>query len=171
MPFFSKEKFHDSPQPQLTREEARQLFEFNTGHFSFSDYHHQTVLKTSKQLVAQHLMPNETDNLSLTFLLNYKTNNNYLGFRASVADFFTDSAVTTFTNSAFFEDKSRVIPLPKATKITTSLSTCIVNRRSHRQYIDLEMPLQDLANLLYYATGVSSKVQVKEEITKRNNFV
>lgn len=41
-------------------------------------------------------MPNEADNLSQRFLMNYKSNNNYLGFQASVIDFFTDSAVATF---------------------------------------------------------------------------
>ncbi|MGT2888514.1 SagB family peptide dehydrogenase [Streptococcus didelphis] len=167
MSFFSKINAESHQKNNLTRDEARQLFEFNTNHLSFSDYHHQTVLKTSKQLVAQHLMPNETDNLSQHFLMNYKANNNYLGFKASVADFFTDSAVTTFTNSSYFEDKNNIIALPKAKKINVALSTCITSRRSQREFIDQTMPLQDLADLLYYACGVSSEVAVKEDIAKK----
>ncbi|ACG61863.1 SagB/ThcOx family dehydrogenase [Streptococcus equi] len=166
MPFFSKEKQRSDNQSDLTREEARQLFEFNTNHLSLSTYHHQTVLKTSKQLVAQHLMPDETDNLSQRFLMNYKANNNYLGFKTSVAEFFTDSAVTTFSNSDYFEDRENTIALPKAKKVSAALSTCITNRRSHRQFIDEEMPLQDLADLLYYACGVSSQAIIKEGMTK-----
>ncbi|MGT2807640.1 SagB/ThcOx family dehydrogenase [Streptococcus iniae] len=166
MSFFSKEKHISEKQKSISQDEARQLFEFNTNHLSMSGYHRQTVLKTSKQLVAQHLMPNETDNLSQRFLMNYKSNNNYLGFQASVVDFFTDSAVTTFSNSDFFESQDETISLPKASKIVTSLSTCITKRRSHRQFSGLEMPLQDLANLLYYACGVSSEASIKEGMTK-----
>ncbi len=167
MSFFSKDKRHSTVSSRLTRDEARQLFEFNTNHFSFSEYHHQTVLKTSKQLVAQHLMPYDSDNLSQQFLLNYKTNNDYLGFKTSVSEFFTDSAVATFTNSSYFEDSQDVIALPQAKKIAASLSTCIVNRRSHRQFKALEMSKQDLANLLYYACGVSGEATVKPEIRKK----
>ncbi|VTS12443.1 SagB family peptide dehydrogenase [Streptococcus pseudoporcinus] len=162
MAFFTKEKKLSDNRPPLTSDKARQLFEFNTNHLSLSGYHHQTVLKTSKQLVAQHLMPNETDNLSQRFLMNYKANNNYLGFEASVVDFFTDAAVETFSSSAFFESQDNSIPLPKPTKLATALSTCITKRRSYRQFSDKEMPLQDLANLLYYACGVSSEASIKE---------
>lgn len=172
MPFFAKEKNFLNNRSSLTPEKARQLFEFNTNHLSFSGYHHQTVLKTSKQLVAQHLMPNETDNLSQRFLMNYKTNNNYLGFEAGVVEFFTDSAVATFSSSEFFESQDNIIPLPKPTKLAAALSTCITKRRSYRQFSDKEMPFQDLANLLYYACGVSSESSVKEgnteEVTFRN---
>lgn len=85
-------------------------------------------------------MPNEADNLSQRFLMNYKSNNNYLGFQASVVDFFTDSAVATFSSSAYFESREGIIPLPKPSKITTALSTCITQRRSHRQFVDREIP-------------------------------
>lgn len=172
MPFFTKDKHVLDNRPPLTSEKARQLFEFNTNHLSLSGYHHQTVLKTSKQLVAQHLMPNEADNLSQRFLMNYKSNNNYLGFQASVVDFFTDSAVATFSSSAYFESREGIIPLSKPSKITTALSTCITQRRSHRQFVDREMPLQDLANLLYYACGVSAEAPIKDgrpdKVTLRN---
>lgn len=172
MPFFAKVKPNSDNYPPLILEKARQLFEFNTNHLSLSGYHHQTVLRTSKQLVAQHLMPNETDNLSQRFLMNYKSNNSYLGFQASVVDFFTDSAVATFSSSAYFESRENIIPLPKPTKITTALSTCITQRRSHRHFVDQEMPFQDLANLLYYACGVSAEAPIKdgmpEKVTLRN---
>ncbi|KGR72268.1 SagB/ThcOx family dehydrogenase [Streptococcus phocae subsp. salmonis] len=161
MPFFTKEKSSPPEQAKLSVEDARQLFEFNTNHFSFSDYHHQTVLKTSKQLVAQHLMPYEFDNLSQRFLQNYKSNNDYLGFEVSVSEFFTDSAMTTFSSSQYFEDSGHIISLPKAKKLSVALSTCIVKRRSQRQFKDLEMSLQDLANLLYYACGVNDEVAIK----------
>ncbi|MGT2934841.1 SagB/ThcOx family dehydrogenase [Streptococcus castoreus] len=167
MPFFTKEKPVLDDRPPLTSEKAKQLFEFNTNHLSLSGYHRQTVLKTSKQLVAQHLMPNETDNLSQRFLMNYKAHNDYLGFQASVADFFTDSAVTTFSSSAYFESREGIIPLPKATKVTTALSTCITQRRSHRQFSDREMPFQDLANLLYYACGVSAEATIKDGMSDK----
>ena len=158
--------------PPITVEKARQLFEFNTNHLSLSDYHHQTVLKTSKQLVAQHLMPNATDNLSQHFLMNYKANNNYLGFQASIVDFFTDSAVANFSSSYVYESQEKIIRLPKPTKISTALSTCIIKRRSHRQFSDRQMPLQDLSNILYYACGVSSQASIRDgasdKITLRN---
>lgn len=167
MSFFSKDNIRSTVPRHLTGEEARQLFEFNTNYFSFSDYHHQTVLKTSKQLVAQHLMPYESDNLSQEFLMNYKANNDYLGFKTSVSEFFTDSAITNFTNSSYFEDFQNVIALPQAKKLAPSLSTCIVNRRSHRRFKAMKMPKQDLANLLYYACGVSGEATVKQEIQKK----
>src|SRR3712207_4101194 len=87
-------------------------------------------------------------------------------FKTSVAEFFTDSAVTTFSNSDYFEDRANTIALPKAKKVSAALSTCITNRRSHRQFIDEEMPLQDLADLLYYACGISSQAIIKEGMTK-----
>lgn len=149
----------------ISTEEAQKLFEFNNQHYTLSDYVNKTVVKTSSQVISQLFFPSENYSIAHEFLLNYQANNNYIGFKMSVSEFFSEGAELSFAQSSFFETEEKLLNLPEPNVINRRLSECIVNRRSCRNFKKKKMKLSDLSNLLFFSCGVSGYMEVDSGIT------
>ncbi|MPQ43789.1 SagB/ThcOx family dehydrogenase [Clostridium tarantellae] len=135
------------------------LIHFNTQYCIMSPYVDSTVVRTPETIIKGTLFSKENRFRSEEYLLNYRTNNNYLGFRIGVANFFQQDAALTAVNAEMGEDLNDVIKLPNAKNIRVGLSTAITSRRSVRSYMKSNMSLNELSNILYYAQGVSNEVE------------
>ncbi len=97
--------------------------------------------------------------VSEEYLLNYRSNNNNLGFRTGVASFFQRDAALTSVNLNMEEEGEDIIELPSFKNIRVGLSTAIKSRRSVRRYSNKFMFLNDVANILYYTQGICDEVE------------
>lgn len=146
-----------------------QIVSFNTQYGSISTYADSIVLKTPDCVMKGSLYSRENRFLSEEYLLNYRTNNNNLGFRAGLSSFFQQNAAMTSANKELEEELTDVIELPKAKNIKASLGATIISRRSVRKFSDNKLSMQELANLLYYGQGVSAEVELKNNKRGGNN--
>lgn len=157
----------------LDLEDCKKIFEFNTRPVVFTDYSQSTVLKTSLQTVQNLYTSNVyTENIAQLFLNNYLSNNNYLGFKYSLSEYFSEEAELATSSYASIEEFEKdTIKLPSPKNIKATLSKCIELRRSCRQFSDSRMSQQTLANILYHSCGVSrcfEDEQTKQKLTLRN---
>ena len=136
------------------------IISFNTQYPTISKYADSTVLKTPDSVLKGNLYSKENRFASEEYLLNYKSNNNNLGFRAGLSNFFQQNAAMTSANKELEEELSDVIELPKAKNIKSPLGATISLRRSVRKYTENALSLQELANILYYAQGVCEEQEM-----------
>ncbi len=68
--------------------ENKMLVHFNTQYSSISPYVDNTVVKTPDTIIKGSLYSKDNRFLSEEYLLNYRTNNDNLGFRMGVSSFF-----------------------------------------------------------------------------------
>lgn len=137
------------------------IMSFNTQYCSMSKYADSTVLKTPDSVLKGNLYSRSNRFLSEEYLLNYRTNNNNIGFRAGLSNFFQNNAAMTSANKELEEDLNDVILLPKAKKIRAPIGTTIGLRRSVRKYCENKLSIQELSNLLYYGQGVSDEIDME----------
>ena len=138
--------------------ENMRLIHFNTQYCGISPYSDTTVVKTPDSLIKGTLHSKKNRFLSEEYLLNYKWNNNNLGFRIGLSNFFSSDAALTYVILDMEEEKKDSITLPNPKNIRVGLSTTIKSRRSVRKYSNSSMSLQDLSNIFYYAQGISDEV-------------
>lgn len=158
-----KKKNSIDKKKKLTNEEAKKMFDFNLNYIGLSPYSDQTVVKTSELMVSNHIKAGRNNLLSEEWLRNYKADNNYLGYNASISAFFEDDAITTFSSSDYFEDERGCIYLPKPSKVNLSLEVAIQKRRSLRKYKKRKMKIQDLAAILHNSAGITGETSIKKE--------
>lgn len=163
---FKRKKEIENNDINLMPFEAMAMFDFNLNYIGLSVYSDQTVVKTSEQIMSNHLKPSINRLYSEEWLLNYKAQNGYIGYNASISSFFEDEAIITFSNSEFFEDDKDVIKLPAPTKINASLDSCIKNRRSVRKFKNSFMSMADLSAILKNAYGITGETKIKEDMYK-----
>ncbi|MBO0563953.1 SagB/ThcOx family dehydrogenase [Clostridium botulinum] len=139
--------------------ENRMLIHFNTQYSSISPYADSTVVKTPDTVIKGSLYSKHNRFVSEEYLLNYRANNNNLGFRTGVATFFQRDAALTSVNLNMEEEEEDIIELPSFKNIRVGLSTAIKSRRSVRRYSNKSMSLNDVANILYYTQGICDEVE------------
>ncbi|ACQ54414.1 SagB/ThcOx family dehydrogenase [Clostridium botulinum] len=139
--------------------ENKMLVHFNTQYSSISPYVDNTVVKTPDTIIKGSLYSKDNRFLSEEYLLNYRTNNDNLGFRMGVSSFFQKDAALTFVNLDMGEDGQDIIGLPPFKNIRVGLSTAIKSRRSVRRYSSKSMSLNDVANIFYYTQGICDEVE------------
>lgn len=139
--------------------ENRMLIHFNTQYSSISPYADSTVVKTPDTVIKGSLYSKYNRFISEEYLLNYRSNNNNLGFRTGVSSFFQRDAALTSVNLDMEEEKNDIIELPSSKNIRVGLSTAIKSRRSVRKYSNKDMSLNDVANILYYTQGICDEVE------------
>ncbi len=136
------------------------LINFNTQYSSISPYADSTVVKTPPDTVIKgSLYSSQNRFLSEEYLLNYRSNNDNLGFRMGVSSFFQMDAALTSVNLDIEEEEENIIKLPDSKNIRVGLSTVIKSRRSVRRYSNKSMSLNDIANILYYTQGICDEVE------------
>ncbi|MFD3156228.1 SagB family peptide dehydrogenase [Haloimpatiens sp. FM7330] len=138
--------------------ENMKIVSFNTQYYSMAPYVDSTVVKISDNVIKGSLFSKDNRFRSEEYLLNYKANNNYIGYRIGISNFFQESAVLTSVNLDLGEEIDDVIAFPKPKKIRTGLSVVIKNRRSVRKYSKSIMSMQDFSNILYYSQGIADEV-------------
>ncbi|EJE7233767.1 SagB/ThcOx family dehydrogenase [Clostridium sporogenes] len=139
--------------------ENKMLIHFNTQYSSISPYADSTVVKTPDTVIKGSLYSKHNRFVSEEYLLNYRANNNNLGFRIGVATFFQRDAALTSVNLNMEEEGEDIIELPSFKNIRVGLSTAIKSRRSVRRYSNKSMSLNDVANILYYTQGICDEVE------------
>ncbi|WP_251861300.1 SagB family peptide dehydrogenase [Clostridium sp. Marseille-Q2269] len=139
--------------------ENKMLIHFNTQYSSISPYADSTVVKTPDTVIKGSLYSKSNRFVSEEYLLNYRSNNNNLGFRTGVANFFQTDAALTSVNLDMEEEKNNIIELPSPKNIRAGLSTIIKSRRSVRKYSNKTMSLNDVSNILYYTQGICDEVE------------
>ncbi|EPY2278235.1 SagB/ThcOx family dehydrogenase [Clostridium sporogenes] len=139
--------------------ENRILIHFNTQYSSISPYADSTVVKTPDTVIKGSLYSKHNRFVSEEYLLNYRSNNNNLGFRTGVASFFQRDAALTSVNLNMEEEGEDIIELPSFKNIRVGLSTAIKSRRSVRRYSNKYMSLNDVANILYYTQGICDEIE------------
>lgn len=139
--------------------ENKMLIHFNTQYSSISPYADSTVVKTPDTVIKGSLYSKYNRFISEEYLLNYRSNNNNLGFRTGVSSFFQRDAALTSVNLDMEEEKNDIIELPSSKNIRVGLSIAIKSRRSVRKYSNKDMSLNDVANILYYTQGICDEVE------------
>lgn len=140
-----------------------QIVSFNTQYCNMSTYADSTVMKTPDTVLKGNLYSKENRFISEEYLLNYRTNNSNLGFRAGLSNFFQQNAALTAANKELEEEIDNIIKLPKAKSIKSPLGATISLRRSVRKYDKNILSLQELSNLLYYGQGVSGEIEINND--------
>ncbi|EJO5349009.1 SagB family peptide dehydrogenase [Clostridium botulinum] len=153
---FKKQKTKNKKNSDI---ENRMLIYFNTQYSSISPYVNSTVVKTPDTVIKGSLYSEHNRFVSEEYLLNYRSNNNNLGFRMGVANFFQRDAALTSVNLDIEEEKDNIIELPPHRNIRVGLSAVIKSRRSVRKFSKESMSLNDLANILYHAQGICDEVE------------
>ncbi|MDK2584518.1 SagB family peptide dehydrogenase [Romboutsia sedimentorum] len=136
------------------------IISFNTQYSNMSIYADSTVLKTPDSVLKANLYSKENRFLSEQYLLNYKTNNESLGFRMGLSNFYRQSSTLTCANKELEEELDDAIELVKPKNIKASLGATIKLRRSVRNYVNNKLSMQELSNILYYAQGVSAQMNL-----------
>ncbi|NFN87698.1 SagB/ThcOx family dehydrogenase [Clostridium sporogenes] len=139
--------------------ENKMLINFNTQYSSISPYADSTVVKTPDTVIKGSLYSSQNRFLSEEYLLNYRSNNDNLGFRMGVSSFFQMDAALTSVNLDIEEEEKNIIKLPDSKNIRVGLSTVIKSRRSVRSYSNKSMSLNDVGNILYYTQGICDEVE------------
>lgn len=146
------------------------IMSFNTQYCSMSKYADSTVLKTPDSVLKGNLYSRDNRFVFEEYLLNYRTNNNNIGFRTGLSNFFQNNAAMTSANKELEEDLKDVILLPKAKKIKAPIGTTIELRRSIRNYCENKLSIQELSNLLYYGQGVSDEIGIETMLGGSNKI-
>lgn len=146
------------------------IMSFNTQYCSMSKYADSTVIKTPDSVLKGNLYSKTNRFLSEEYLLNYRTNNNNLGFRAGLSNFFQQNASMTAANKELEEDLTDIIYLPKFSNIKAPIGATMTLRRSIRKYECNIMSKQELSNILYYAQGISGEINLSGNMGGNNRI-
>ncbi|GAA0732286.1 SagB family peptide dehydrogenase [Clostridium oceanicum] len=137
------------------------LLSFNTQYCSVSPYTDTTVVRTPDMVMKGSLFSKNNRFRSEEYLLNYRTNNYYIGFKAGVGNFFQTGAALTSANKELEEELSNVVYLSNPKKVKTSLGMAITERRSIRNYSNDNISEKELSTILYYSQGVSTEAKIE----------
>lgn len=97
------------------------------------------------------------DSVAETYLLNFRVNNNMPLFANSISNYSSQGAIATMRTQFLEETERDCLALPEAKKLKGALTTALQGRRSTRQYVNRNLPLQDLSNLLYHSLSVQGE--------------
>ncbi|WP_035794457.1 SagB/ThcOx family dehydrogenase [Clostridium algidicarnis] len=136
------------------------LLSFNTQYCAITPYADSTVLRTPDMVMKGTLFSKSNRFTSEEYLLNFRTNNNYIGFRAGLSTFFQAPAAITGANKAKGESLYNVIFLSKPKNVKAPIGMTIKQRRSIRNYSKNIMSEVELSSVLYYAQGVSGEEHI-----------
>lgn len=164
----NKNKEKNKEKRTLSSIESKEIISFNTQYLNMSPYVESTVVKISDNIIKSNLTSKENRFLGEQYLLNYKTNNDYIGYKIGISNFIKQEAIATATNLEFNEELEDIIKLPIHTKVKVALSTAIINRRSVRKFSGNSMHLKDLSNILYYSQGISAEVPAYGSMENKN---
>lgn len=136
-----------------------ELFTFNVQYTMLSDYADTTVMQTPEAMIRGRFSSRYNRQISEEFLLNFRTNNNSLGFSMGVGRFFTHDAMEAEAHKDLSEIKEGSTKLSSPKKIKSALGDVIRSRRSVRDFKGNNIPFDDFSSLLYYADGISGKLR------------
>lgn len=136
------------------------LLSFNTQYCAITPYADSTVLRTPDMVIKGSLFSRNNRFTSEEYLLNFRTSNNYIGFRAGLSSFFQAPAAITGANKEKGEELSNVIFLSKPKNVKAPIGMTIKQRRSVRSYSENTMLEPELSSVLYYAQGVSGEEHI-----------
>lgn len=148
----------------------RDIAMFNLHYTQMSIYADTVGLRTPEAVVKGALYSKYNRFLGQEYLLNFRTDNNYIGFSSGVFRFFETDAALTAVNRNLEEELSDVIPFPIPKKIKASFSSVISSRRSVRQFNKQKISKQELGDILYYAQGISGSVQAVNIPVEKNTI-
>ncbi len=148
----------------------RDIAMFNLHYTQMSIYADTVGLRTPEAVVKGALYSKYNRFLGQEYLLNFRTDNNYIGFSSGVFRFFETDAALTAVNRNLEEELNDVIPFPSPKKIKASFSSVISSRRSVRQFNKQKISKQELGDILYYAQGISGSVQAVNIPVEKNTI-
>lgn len=97
--------------------------------------------------------------ISQEYLMNYRTDNSYIGFIDGVTKFAELDAILTSINRNLEEELDDVINLPEPGIIETEFTTAITRRRSYRTFNGCELTIQQLSDLLFHTDGITGEAE------------
>lgn len=133
----------------------------NTQYAYISPWSDSTVVKSPESVLKGVYYSKYNRFLSEEYLLNFRSDNRNFGFAMGISRFQNRDAVMTFASKKTYEEAVEFIKLPKPKRVKTSISTVLESRRSLRSFKGA-MTLQDLSTVLFYASGVTGKMRLKE---------
>lgn len=136
-----------------------ELFTFNIQYTMLSNYSDTTVMRTPEAMIRGRFSSKNNRQISEEYLLNFRTDNNSLGFSMGVGRFFTHDAMEAEAHKYLSEIKEGSIKLDPPKKIKAALSDVIRSRRSIRKFSGKSISFADFSSLLYYADGISGKLK------------
>ncbi|HHV42915.1 MAG TPA: SagB/ThcOx family dehydrogenase [Clostridiaceae bacterium] len=139
---------------KITRSDIVSASRFKNNSLIVSDQSTKTIMGTNTMNYQGRFFD---DAISEWYLLNFRVNNNFPAFANSIGVYSSGGAVDTMRTQYLEESERDVIELPKATKLKGSLDTCLQGRHSVREYVNSDLPLQDLSNLLYHSLAVKGE--------------
>lgn len=148
----------------------RDIAMFNLHYTQMSIYADTVGLRTPEAVVKGAMYSKYNRFLGQEYLLNYRTDNNYIGFSSGVFRFFETDAALTAVNRNLEEELNDVITFPSPKKIKASFSSVINSRRSVRQFNKQKISKQELGDILYYAQGISGSVQAVNIPVEKNTI-
>ncbi|CAM3421449.1 SagB/ThcOx family dehydrogenase [Stackebrandtia soli] len=128
---------------------------FSMQHTMVSMYSSSTVVRPPDSVIRGRWFADGDEFVGEQMLLNYRTDNNRLGFQLGIGRFFEQDAVLSSVHADLEEDLDKAIELPKPKKLKTALTTAITARRSGREFSGQAVSVQDLATILHHAQGTS----------------
>lgn len=143
---------------------------FNLHYTQMSIYSDTVGLRTPESVIKGAMYSKYNRFLGQEYLMNYRTDNVYIGFGTGVFRFFETDAALTAVNRDLEEELSDVVYLPKPKPIKSALSSVITSRRSIRHYEKEKISKQDLSNILYYAQGISGEIEAANVPVEHNKI-
>lgn len=131
---------------------------FAMQHTIVSMYSTSTVVRPPDSVIRGRWNASGDEFVGESMLLNYRSDNNRLGFQLGIGRFFENDAVLTSCHGDLEEDLRRVVELPKPKKLKTALTTAIAARRSSRAFSGRSVSMDDLSTILHHAQGNSGEL-------------
>lgn len=143
---------------------VRELVVFNTQYSMLSPYCDTTVVRTPDVVMRGRFTSKENRFRGEEYLLNYRTNNDAMGFKLGLSRFYNRDAILTASFRNLREDTDDTILLPKRKNLKVSIGSVIESRRSVRKFSGRSVTIESLSTILYYAQGVSGELKLKDKL-------
>lgn len=124
-----------------------------------SVYSDSTVVK-SPEVVYRGLVLSRNRFISEEFLLNFRRSEPDMGAVIGVNNYHLPMVLGALASRKLKEDRSQLISLPRFRNVKAPIGSVIRSRRSVRVYSGRTMPIEDLADILYYGQGISGKLEL-----------
>ena len=131
---------------------------FAMQHTMVSMYSSSTVVRPPDTVIRGRWFADGDEFVGESMLLNYRSDNNSLGFQLGIGRFFEQDAVLSTVHADLEEDLSSAVELPKPKKLKTALTTAITARRSGREFSGQPVSIGDLSTILFHAQGNSGEL-------------
>lgn len=142
----------------------RELVVFNTQCSMLSPYGESTVVRSPDVVMRGRFSSKENRFRGEEYLLNYRSDNNSIGFKLGLSRFYNRDAILTSSFRNLKEDMSNAIKLPRKKPIKASLGSVIESRRSVRKFSGKSVSLEDFSTILHYAQGISGELRIKNKL-------